>query len=214
MELQYYIALDLGPASESTACAVLEQSAAPEKEPVYALRHLHRFALGTPYAKIIPHLASLLECLPSARRPTLLVDQTGVGRPVFDMIRRARLAATLLPVLITSGQEASLPEDECLRVPKVELVSCLQILLQARRLRVPRNLPEALVLARELQNFRIKVTLAANDAGTWRENKHDDLVLAVALACWRAESKPAVQWGTPSKFQGILGQVPPGVFSV
>ena len=97
-------------------------------------------------------------------------------------------------------------------MPKVELVSCLQILLQGRRLRVARNLPEAQVLARELQNFRVKVTLAATDAGVWRENKHDDLVLAVALACWQAERKLPTQWGAPSKNRGILGQAPAGVF--
>jgi hypothetical protein len=46
-------------------------------------------------------------------------------------------------------------------------------------------------LVRELQNFRVKLTVAAHETfGAWREGDHDDLVLAVALACWLAEREP------------------------
>jgi hypothetical protein len=40
----------------------------------------------------------------------------------------------------------------------------------------------------------VKVSAAGNEAFTgWRERDHDDLVLAVALACWLAEG--AWRWG-------------------
>ena len=46
-------------------------------------------------------------------------------------------------------------------------------------------LPEAAVLVQELENFQVKLSELGHDSyGTWRENQHDDLVLAVALACW------------------------------
>ncbi len=43
-----------------------------------------------------------------------------------------------------------------------------------------------------------------NDAGQWRENPHDDLVLAVALTAWYGENyKPMVDNSSPSlSFRG------------
>ena len=59
------------------------------------------------------------------------------------------------------------------------------------RLRIAAALPEADTLVRELLAFQVKITAAAHDTyGAWREGTHDDLVLAVALACWHAESRP------------------------
>src|SRR5262249_19043086 len=74
--------------------------------------------------------------------------------------------------------------DGAWHVPKKELVSTLQVLLQGRRLKVA-AVPERDVLLKELLNFKVKVTVgAAETFEAWRERDHDDLVLAVALACW------------------------------
>jgi hypothetical protein len=63
--------------------------------------------------------------------------------------------------------------------------------IQRRRLQIARGLPDAAVLVRELQQFQVKITAAANETfGVWRDGQHDDLVLAVALACWWAERCP------------------------
>jgi hypothetical protein len=52
-------------------------------------------------------------------------------------------------------------------------------------------LAHAETLETELQNFRVKITAAANETfGAWRERDHDDLVLALALAVWHAEKQP------------------------
>jgi hypothetical protein len=41
--------------------------------------------------------------------------------------------------------------------------------------------------AAEMADMRVKVTAAGNTQfGAWREGAHDDLVLAVAPACWGA----------------------------
>ena len=212
MQPHHYIGLDLGQPGAFTAWAVVERSVTEETEPVYALRHLDRFALGTPFTRILQEVGSLIAKLPSEENyPTLLIDQTGVGKPVVDLFRRTPMRANITPVCITAGQQASTQEDGTRLVPKVELVSCLQVLLQGRRLRVARDLPAAQKLARELQNFRMKVTLTTGDnLGAWRENQHDDLVLAVALACWMAEREPT--WG-PNAFsfggKSVMADAPP-----
>jgi len=39
----------------------------------------------------------------------------------------------------------------------------------------------------ELADLRVKITLPGREQyGAWREGQHDDMVLAVALACWGA----------------------------
>jgi len=67
-------------------------------------------------------------------------------------------------------------------VPKGELVSKLQALLHSGDLRIANSLPDAAVLARELQDFRVRFTEAGNATFNAREGAHDDLVLALALA--------------------------------
>ncbi len=60
------------------------------------------------------------------------------------------------------------------------------------------TLKEAQTLVSGLQAFKVSISLKGhdsygNDVGQWRENPHDDLVLAVALAAWYGESyKPVV----------------------
>ena len=77
------------------------------------------------------------------------------------------------------------------------LVSTVQALLHDGRLQIQKDLPEAPVLKMELEDFRASVT----DSGRWtfgaRSGAHDDLVLALALALWRA-SRRAPMYVHPS----------------
>jgi hypothetical protein len=73
-------------------------------------------------------------------------------------------------------------EDGSHHVPKKELVTALQLVLQGRRLRIACGLAEAPALVRELQRFQVRVTAAAHETfGAWGEGQHDDLVLAVRV---------------------------------
>jgi hypothetical protein len=196
MRPDYYVGLDLGQTTDFTALAVLERPPADGGAgdgPAYALRHLERFPLGTPYTAIVPAATRLANAAPGGAA-TLVVDQTGVGRAVVDLLRRAPGTGRIVPVTITGGLEVAEQEDGSYHVPKKELVTCLQLLLQSRRLKVARTLPHADTLVQELSNFRVKITEALHETfGAWREGEHDDLVLAVALAAWLAEREPA--WG-------------------
>jgi hypothetical protein len=97
-------------------------------------------------------------------------------------------------ITIHGGSTVSVdPHRRGFRVPKRDLVSAVQVLLQTRRLRIAEGLPEADTLKRELLNFRVKVNPAtAHDSYEhWREGDHDDLVLATAMACWYREARYA-----------------------
>jgi hypothetical protein len=216
MQKYYTVGLDLGQAADFTALAVLEWPlvSVTAQTPPYALRHLRRFPLGTAYTRIVPEVAALLGQAPLAGSVKLVADQTGVGRAVVDMLRRAAPCG-VVPVTITGGSAVTEAEDGSWHVPKKELVTCLQVLLQGRRLLVGRSLPEAGTLVRELENFRVKITAAAHETfGAWREGQHDDLVLAAALACWWAErgvGRPFEVTEDPESRSLIL-DAPEGVF--
>jgi hypothetical protein len=154
----------------------------------YLGRHLERWPLGTSYIAIVDHLAEMFGKAPLKATP-LIVDGTGVGRAVVDMIRKAKVVPDRLlhPITITGGHTVSFTERSH-HVPKKDLVGCLQVLLQKRLLRIARTIPEAETLTKELQNFKVRITPAANEVfDTWREGEHDDLVLALAIAVWWAE---------------------------
>jgi hypothetical protein len=154
-------------------------------EPVYELRHLERLPLGTRYPEVVGRIKALLSTSPLADECALAVDATGVGVAVTDMLRNAGLHFDR--VTITSGEKET-REGSRWRVPKRDLISACQVLLQQRRLKIAASLPEAKTLTDELLNFRYKITQASNlTYESWREGAHDDLVLALSLAVWEAE---------------------------
>ena len=183
-EVDYHVGLDLGQKKDYTALVVLERHG-KGNDALYHARHIERYPLGTSYPEIVVDVASKLNKMPTAERePILAVDETGVGSPVVDLFRQARLQARLEPIHITGGSSAN-RERGVNYVPKRDLVSIVQVALQTGRLKIASALPEAATLVLELQNFQVKITESANDTyGAWREGSHDDLVLAVAMALW------------------------------
>jgi hypothetical protein len=92
-------------------------------------------------------------------------------------------------VIITAGSAVTNPGPGLWHVAKKQLVSIMQVILGNSRLRVAPNQEHADTLKRELGTFKAKITDAGNETfESWREPDHDDLVLAVALACWEAET--------------------------
>jgi hypothetical protein len=190
---RYFVGLDLGQAHDFTALDILErQQLFPGLPPAsYSLRHLQRFERGTSYPAIVKGVRAILARPPLAGSAVYLaVDATGVGRPVCDMIRPVFPA--MAAITITGGRDVT--EDwDGFCTPKRDLVSVLQVLLQGRRLKIAKGLPEAENLAHELSSFKVKVNVSSGSETfeSWRERDHDDLVLAVALAAWLGERAAA-----------------------
>ncbi len=166
------VGADLGQAQDPTAVAVAEVHT-----PEIHVRHLERLALGTPYPKVVERIADLVDQLPGA---ALVVDATGVGRAVLDQMRESGLEP--IPVTITAGRFISFDGDHW-RVPKKALLRPLVASTEAGRLKVAKGLPEAESLQVELQAFQRRITARGHDAFQG-VGEHDDLVIAVALACW------------------------------
>src|SRR5205085_9934695 len=118
--------------------------------------------------------------------PAIWLDATGVGQPVVDLLAEAGLSATA--VYFTHGDRPTENRQErTVSLGKALLVSRLQVLLQSRRVHLPRT-AEAETLAHELLDYEIHVSEQANETyGAFRVGSHDDLVSALGLAVLAAE---------------------------
>ncbi len=78
---------------------------------------------------------------------------------------------------------------QSLHVPKRELIRTVVALLESGRFRWAENLPHYADLVEELLNFgaRINPRTGRDSYEARGTAKHDDLVLAVSLACWYSE---------------------------
>ena len=73
------------------------------------------------------------------------------------------------------------------RIPKKDLVMGLQLTLQQGTLQIAGRMKYGPALVTEMAEMRVKITSPGHEQfGAWREGTHDDLVFAVALACWGA----------------------------
>src|SRR5262249_5002131 len=113
----------------------------------------------------------------------LVIDATGVGRPVLDLFRGYGVSP--IGVTITGG-DATTCDGQMWRVPKIHLVSRVQALLHDQRLHIHQDIPDAAALVNELQNFRAEYSDTGYIRFNARSGKHDDLLLATACALWRA----------------------------
>jgi hypothetical protein len=200
VETSYFIGLDLGQSSEYTALAVVEQTAIQVNDTQkwawhYGVRYLERFPLGTPYCQVLNAVLEMVR-QPILSTATLVMDQTSVGGPIVRLFRQSDLCITIRPVKIVIGHDRGF-HDGCFNIPKRELASALQLVLQDRRLKIAGQLDHAGTLTTELQNFRLRVTALSDESNAWREREHDDLVFAVGVAVWMAERAGAPYPETP-----------------
>ena len=200
---KFVVGLDLGQANDHTAmCAVemlkpdsqvesggqkLSGALAPSGQghSRYRVPLLTRAPLGTPYPTIVRRVAEIVTAPPLAGACHLVVDATGVGRPVLDMMWSGPLRP--IPITITGGDRVH-GVGSMWRVPKRDLVAALQLAFQAGRIEIAAGADDAQSLATELADFRVRISASGSDSyGAWGSRTHDDLVLALALAIWWAE---------------------------
>jgi hypothetical protein len=186
----YYLGLDLGQKRDHSAVAVVEridrrmafQGSRFER---LVVRYVERMPLGLTYPKIVERVREIVRSEELAGDCALAVDATGVGAPVVDMLRAARLGCDLTAVAITGGERGAGKDS----VPKRDLMAELQVLMEHGQLKIG-NLTESERLVRELTDVKMsfgcggRVRMGADGYG-----EHDDLVIALALACWRAKRR-------------------------
>jgi hypothetical protein len=195
----YTVGVDLGQSHDPTAIVTIETEATQRVyytslggEPHQALerfehrvRHAERLPLQLPYPEQVAYVRGLLMRLPEGAE--LVVDMTGVGRPVFDLFEAEGLRP--FGIVITGGLEETRGGARIWHIPKITLVSRLQASLHAGELKFAVGLAEEQAFKTELSEFRMRHTDTGRLTFGAREGRHDDLVLALACGLWRAQGR-------------------------
>ena len=192
--MKFYLGLDLGQRRDHSALAVVERMEqwrpwGPGEFQGMQLRHVERMPLGLRYPQVVERVREVME-LPELRgQCELAVDGTGVGRPVVDMLRDGGLGCEISSVTITGGEkETGGPAygGGQYNVPKKDLMASVQMALEKGELTIAHDLREAAALVEELVDVRNTARESGRDrVGADRYGEHDDLVIALALACWK-----------------------------
>src|SRR5215211_4798010 len=152
--MAYFVGLDLGQSADYTALAVVqtvkERNVNGKVERFLHLRHLERYPLRTSYTTIADGVVGVMrskalnsdEFDPARNRIArpkveLLVDKTGVGRGVTDILKERGLRFT---GIVIHGGESSHRSDGAYHVPKKDLVAAIEVPLDTERLKVAEGL--------------------------------------------------------------------------
>lgn len=192
------LGLDLGQTQDQAAAALLDTEpgwdllasiAAPSD--AFVCRRLKAYPLRTAYADVC-------EDALASGADVIVPDFCGVGRPVVEIMlgmARARGWRGRVEPVVTVGSAANTiarvrqrrnpllhEPDTQYSVPKLELVSSFERLRQAGRL-VLQEGPEVRHLLAQLADFKLRHSTTVVHLGH-SPGKHDDLVIALGLACW------------------------------
>lgn len=182
--------LDIGQSHDPSALAVIQHRVygrdfiGPHQEG-WELIKLGTWPLGTDYGEVIKDVLNLKTL------SVLCVDATG-AKPFIDWFRReasrVSWATRIRPINIATSamREAAVREKGFWSVPKREIVTALVVMEHKHGLKLPKEDPAVKRLLRELADFKLTISRAANQTFGAKQGSHDDLVMSLGMACWWA----------------------------
>lgn len=187
--LKYCIGLDLGQQNDYTVLSIMEVSISKSFVCSYVLRYVKRYPLKTNYDLMVNDIVSTITGRGIQGESVFVLDYSGVGRPVFDLFTHTGLSP--IGVTIVGGQTSRWTAAASANVAKREIVSCLQVVFQNKRFKIPSDLPLLSEVKKEFLNFKAMakrrtsgVKFEARGAGI-----HDDIVMSIGVALWYVEGK-------------------------
>ena len=167
---------------------------------IFEIGSIKRLPLGTDYPNVVAAVFGIMARCPAGTE--LVIDGTGVGKPVCDMFRWRGIVPWA--VTATAGIEQTMDTGRRVaHVPKLTLISRIQALLFEGRLKVHADLPEAGAFLEELRDFRVEYSAAGHMTYGAKSGRHDDMIAAAAVAAWRL-SDGVGGWGPPSEHLAAL----------
>jgi len=190
----FYVCVDLGQRNDRTAMAVLERWDEDTgewnrvtwnriKRRRFGVRWLEKMPLLTSYVDVVERVFQLARQWKQLGTCVVVVDASGVGAAVLDMLRQRGFGeCRVIPVVFTGGERESFSIDRW-HMPKRDLVEGLAVLLESSGLQIEPRLAFSDDLRRELQNVKWGISPSGKDTFAG-EQEHDDLVIAVGLGVW------------------------------
>ena len=158
-----YMGLDLGKLRDQSVLACVEK----ERNGQLRLKFLRAFEIGTPYSVVLAETVAIFRL---SRAAKLVIDRSGVGEAIFERLSSELGENALLGFKFTADSKA-------------QLLSSLKLLMETRRLRIPYHRP----LLSQLTSLTCELTSSGRLRIGHPPRGHDDMVMALALACWGAE---------------------------
>lgn len=207
---KFIFAVDLGQVNDYTALIILERhqevtttQVCTVKDPslasgkdwkpkitfqdaIYHCRYIERMR-NLSYPVMIERVRRVIENPEIGGRYKLVLDQTGVGRPVYDLFKLSGM--DIFGISITGGNADRIISRSEAHVAKTNLVGITQVVSQADppRLKYAADLADLDLLRNEIANFKVTLSKNANELFSVREGLHDDLILALSLGLWFGE---------------------------
>ncbi len=212
--VRFQVGLDLGQRQDHSAMVVVEDAAvdtgtkdrvtyAPVVERRRTVRYVERVALGTEYAKVVERVRWLVGN-GELRQAEVVVaaDATGVGAAVVEALRKALYQGQtqrsgagfvdLVPVVFTGGAKGKW-SGRYYFAPKNELMDRLTLAFERGEVKMARGKRGMEELREELKGMKREPGMRWRTVG-----KHDDLVMALALAVWGLDYRPV-----PENWEGL-----------
>lgn len=190
----FHIGLSVGQGTQPTGIAILKKEKPPGRDPAkYTCRYLRRWPPDTTYPTLLAELYGMLNDA-TLGKVTLIVEAGPSIKAVLTMLRRLRLPVSLKAVEVRTSAEDHYV-DGIWKLAKGTVIEVARQVLQEKRLtfdeqmppEVAATTPPAQTIYHALATYPFNQTPGANEAFAARDGEYDDLVFAVALACWYGE---------------------------
>jgi hypothetical protein len=192
----YLVGLSVGQGTQPTGMAVLERHKRGSGAPAtYTCRYLRRWLPpATAYTALLAHLRKMFGDPPLAGG-YLIVEAGPSTKALLSFLRKNPLSAKIQAVEIKTSAEDRKVEG-LWKVAKGTVIETTRQVSQEGRLVFDRQMslevtattPPAQTVYHALATYPYNEATTVNDAFTSRDGEYDDLVLAVALACWYGEN--------------------------
>jgi len=190
----YILALDPAQLHDWSALAALQvdQDLNFTNPPHYRLVNLER-RQSLPYDKIVAWAIKAFQVSAFQKNgnliteePAFVLDSTGVGVALTDMIRAVGVRPKACT--ITAGNSFT-AERSYYHVGKARLIGKFLAAFDSGRVLLNPNLPIFPLLQQELLNYRAEISSQGAAKFEAAPGAHDDMVFALALAVWWGEEK-------------------------
>jgi phage FluMu gp28-like protein len=193
--IRYFCGVDLGRKRDPSTLAIIEVQYINGGR-TYVVSYLKRFTLSMLYTDIATKLVKTNESLKRIASDkgkeaiiSYVLDATGLGAPICELVEKALPLADVKRVYITGGintTEGS--EYNEYRVPKGQLISGLMAAFDSKSIYMTNRSKEIDQIVTELAEFEIHISDSGRDTFDDRgKGHHSDLVVALALAVWAAD---------------------------
>jgi len=156
--------------------------------------HLERHR-GKSYVELAMIISGLLRSRKLADQvPMLILDNSGVGRALGDVLAREDLGSfaigdfdqptILMRLTYTGGFKENAQQLHHWTVPKTNIIGSALAMLNQGRLRISPKIVLAPVLEKEFKSYRTKITVNHDEVYVNQDSEHDDLLSAIAQTCF------------------------------